>query len=89
MDEEETIGTRLGGFLAHLEQSMIEEGCSTSTLEPIHQMSEIYKNLSEAGLGDFKSDFQAGYRDCREAIVRDLDSDSPELARDFPSIDQS
>jgi len=80
----ETIGTRLGGFLAHYEQTMMEQGGDETSLTKMHQLSEIYKNLADADLGDFRRDFSSGYKVARSNIEEDLDSEPGGLGLDFP-----
>lgn len=78
-----TLGSRLGGFLAHFEQSMMEDGCSDETLARIHRISEVYRNLAGAGLGGFENDFQAGYDQAKKSIVEELDSPPLDLGENF------
>ena len=80
----ETIGKRLGGFLAHYEQMMLEQGGDETSLAKMHQLSEIYRNLADADLGDFRRDFSAGYKVARSNIEEDLDSEPRGLGLDFP-----
>ncbi|MEM9238468.1 MAG: hypothetical protein AAGB07_00705 [Pseudomonadota bacterium] len=79
-----TLGSRLGGFLAHFEQTMMDDGCSDETLCRIHQISEVYRNLADANLGDFRTDFKAGYEAAVSSINHDLDRPLSDLGDSFP-----
>lgn len=81
------IASRLGGFLAHFEQDMMEDGCDRDTLEMIHTISEVYRNFTETELGAFRSEFERGYSHAKSTLHKAFEPNA--VNTDTPGCDKS
>lgn len=83
----DTLGRKLGGFLAILEESLVETGCDDEPLAQMQRISEIYRNLSQGGFDGFQHDFREGYDATKRDVVRDRAANEPVGHSGFPSPD--
>ncbi|MEM6499891.1 MAG: hypothetical protein AAF709_24680 [Pseudomonadota bacterium] len=79
----DSIGSRLGGFLACFEEAMMQDGCKPETLSKIVQVSEVYRNLAAGGLAGFREEFDRGYEETKRGFEEDNASPPLEQSTEF------